>query len=713
MMRRHGTRRVQRGGRIASPWGWIVVCLVLSAGTWASTAAQEVIQPSPEAQAGALVIHPVLQRSLEGSPADAELVVWVLFRDKGLTSSQEAAALEELGRTMSKNVLLRRSRVRGVPMVDARDLPVHEPYLQAVQSLGAELRQRTRWLNGGSFDLTVGQLREVAQLPFIRELVPVARGRVDDSRAVEVVPLGDEAGEVDPDNGLEYGPSYGQLAELNVPAAHEAGFSGAGVQVMMLDTGFFKDHEVFENTILLSEWDYVFGDGNVQNEPEDDDSAHNHGTASWSVCGGFKSGTLIGPAYGASFHLAKTEDIRSETQAEEDNYVAALERADSLGVWVTSASLSYLEFDDGEGYEYPDLDGDTAVITRAVDIAASKGILCANSMGNAGPEPGSLWTPADADTMLAAGAVDSLGEITSFSSRGPTFDGRIKPELVARGLDVYLASAPSGGYTHGGGTSFSCPLLSGCATLVLEAHPEWGPVEALEALKMSADNSDSPDNDYGWGRPDVYDAIFSQTPIFPLPFSLCSPPDGMEPPLPVRLVWQSSEDLDSGIAPLYTVVIQEAGSDDPPFVHEGIADTSYLPPDPLSPGTEYEWKVFAVDEDGHERQSRRTRTFIMPSGASVGDPVAVVSGPGLVVWPNPSSGGVSMRLAGTAGAGERLRVTVFSPSGRQLLSRDLNSFSWMWDGRDAVGRPVPSGIYWIRLTERGRRLAEARWVKLR
>jgi hypothetical protein len=718
------TRRVQHG------CGWAIgILLALSTlmtagalpqGDTSELAGESAGEPAGTSPADPPKIHAVLERSLAESSADREWTVWVLFRDKGLTAGERAAALEEVGRTMSAGVKARRSRVRGVPLMDSRDLPVHEPYLRAVRSLGGKLRQRTKWLNGGSFVLTVAQLREVAKLPFVRELIPVARGEPDVEKynspgtSNPMTPTGGVADDIDPGDELDYGPSLGQLTELNIPLVHEAGFSGAGVHVMMLDTGFFKEHDAFAQTILVSEWDYVFGDGNVQNEPEDHESAHSHGTATWSTFGGFDPGNIVGAAYGASFHLAKTEDIRSETQVEEDNYVAALERADSLGVWITSASLSYLIWDDGTYYEYEDLDGDTAVITRAVDIAASKGILCVNSIGNTGPSPGSLWTPADADTIIAAGAVDSLGQIVEFSGRGPTYDGRIKPELVARGLDVWRAKA-SGGYTHSGGTSYSCPLLGGSATLVLEAHPEWGPVEVIDALKMSADNSGSPDNDYGWGRPNVLEAIFSQTPIYPFPFSLVSPPDSLEAELPVNLVWESSQDLDSGEAPLYTVVIRELESGDPPIIYEGIADTSFVVPGPLSAGAVYEWKVVAVDEDDHERPSRETWAFVMPvaSGSVSLDPVASVSGPMLMLWPNPSSAGVSMRLSGAAAMGEPIRVTVFSPSGRRLVARDVAGSSWSWDGRDGAGRPVPSGIYWIRVSRQGEHVAESRWVKLR
>jgi subtilisin family serine protease len=666
------------------------------------------------------VLHPVLRSILDGSPGDREVVAWVLFRDKGLDPQAEALSLDRVRREMPEAVRARRERVDGVPLVDARDLPVHEPYIEAVIEMGGRLRHPTRWLNGGSFVLALDALRSVARLPFVREIRPVARGRTSDERIAGPVLQGPGGGDppaegLDYGAGLPYGPSRGQLEELNIPPVHAAGFSGAGVPVMMLDTGFFKDHDAFANTALVSEWDFVFEDGNTQNEDGDHDSSHNHGTSSWSVCGGYDPGIIIGPAYGAPFHLAKTEDIRSETQAEEDNYVAALERADSLGVWVTSASLTYFAFDDGFSYEYEDLDGDTAVITIAVDIAASKGILCVNSIGNYGDEPGSLRTPADADTIIAAGAVDSLGTIALFSSRGPTYDGRIKPELVARGLDVWLAIASEGpdGYSGGNGTSFSCPLLSGAAALVLEAHPEWGPVDVIEALKASGDWAHDPNNDYGWGRPNVLEAIFSETPVFPLPFSLVSPDDGAEPVLPLTLVWEASQDLDSGVPPLYEVWIREAGTEDEPFVHEGLSDTSFVVPDILYPGVVYEWRVFAVDGDQHERPSREIRTFTMPSGAGVGDSPLVPASLRLALWPNPSPSGLSLRLSGSRWLDSPKTVTVLSVTGRAVVRRVMRGSAWSWDGRDDTGRAVPSGIYWVRVDDGAGVARSSMWVKLR
>ena len=270
-------------------------------------------------------------------------------------------------------------------------------------------------------------------LPFVSRIRPVAHG-VAQSINPRISPDGRPLETTLPAQGPQptgpapYGPSYGQLNEIGVPAVNALGYTGNRVKLMMIDTGFRKDHHVFRQARILAERDFVFHDGDTQNQPEDYWWQHYHGTGTWAVLGGYDPGHIVGPAYGATFVLSKTEDTRSETEVEEDNYVAALEWADSLGVKVTSASLGYLCFDDGFCYNYPLKDGHHPVISEAIEIAAGRGICCVNSMGNGGPDRGTITTPADAESLIALGAVDSLNQIAWFSSRGPSDDGRIKPE---------------------------------------------------------------------------------------------------------------------------------------------------------------------------------------------------------------------------------------------------------------------------------------------
>ncbi|MCK4427945.1 MAG: S8 family serine peptidase, partial [candidate division Zixibacteria bacterium] len=180
-----------------------------------------------------------------------------------------------------------------------------------------------------------------------------------------------------------------------------------------------------------------------------------------------------------------------------------MEWADSIGADVISSSLCYIDW-----YTYSDLDGNTAVTTQAADIAAERGIVVCNAMGNSGPGSGTLMAPADADSILACGAVNSSGYLASFSSRGPSFDGRTKPEVCARGVSTRCASPYNlNGYTTASGTSLSTPLIGGCAALILSARPYWTPMQVREAMMMTASRATYPDNNYGWGIPDLLAAI--------------------------------------------------------------------------------------------------------------------------------------------------------------------------------------------------------------
>src|SRR5256712_6106053 len=225
------------------------------------------------------------------------------------------------------------------------------------------------------------------------------------------------------------------------------------------------------------------------------------GPASWALFAGGGGGRLHGIARGAQFLLAKTEDIRSETRVEEDNYVAALEWADSIGVDIVSSSLGYLSFDDGSGYTPSQLNGDVAVTSVAADAAAQRGILVVTAAGNGGPAFRTLVTPGDADSVLTAGAEDSLGQIAGFSSRGPTADGRVKPDLRAPGVLVCALGGGAGAARRLSGTSFATPLLAASAALLKQIHPDLGPIALRGALKAYATNRATPDSTRGWGRP--------------------------------------------------------------------------------------------------------------------------------------------------------------------------------------------------------------------
>ncbi|MFH1700669.1 MAG: S8 family serine peptidase [Candidatus Zixiibacteriota bacterium] len=431
--------------------------------------------------------------------------IWVFFTDKNISTKDEFDKLAA-SVTLTDNARNRRAKV-GLDKITFGDLQVSSDYIGRVESLGGKLRKSSRWLNAASFEISLDLVDAINNLPFVSKVRPVLEYirepvKIDLEHKDPIIPNGLQSSYY-----LDYGQSLDQLVQINVPAVHEKGYNGQGVIVAMFDTGFRKDHEAFADAFntgrVLAEWDFVFNDGNTQNEVNDAQNQHNHGTYTWSTLGGAKEGILYGPAYGASFILAKTEDVRSETQVEEDNWVAAVEWADSIGADVISSSLAYIDW-----YVYADVDGETAVTTIAANLATSYGIVVANSMGNEGPGPGSVLPPSDAFEILAVGAVDSHGYIAGFSSRGPTYDGRIKPEVCARGVATFCAS-PSGttAYTTANGTSLSCPLAGGSAAVLLSARPGFTPQLIRRALIETASQSNTPDNDYGYGIIDLGSAI--------------------------------------------------------------------------------------------------------------------------------------------------------------------------------------------------------------
>ncbi|RLC48858.1 MAG: hypothetical protein DRI23_10050 [Candidatus Cloacimonadota bacterium] len=301
----------------------------------------------------------------------------------------------------------------------------------------------------------------------------------------------------------DYGPSFGQLQLSDVPAVHSKGITGEGILIGVLDTGFdWKNHESLVNTNVVAEYDFVFKDSTTANDTNDVGNQHNHGTLVLSIIAGQKDSSLIGAAFGSDFILAKTEDVRSETHVEEDNYAAALEWMEGYGVDVTSSSLGYSIFDPSTfSYTYRDMDGKTTIVTRAAELSFNRGVVTVTSAGNEG---NSSWfyitAPADGINTLGIGAVDNINEVAGFSSRGPSSDGRIKPDVAAQGVGVYGASAGIfNGYVYRNGTSVAAPIASGIAALLLSAHPHLLNSQVRNILFETSDNSRSPNFERGYG----------------------------------------------------------------------------------------------------------------------------------------------------------------------------------------------------------------------
>lgn len=467
-----------------------------------------------------------LSSVLQRSSAEDQVVAWVLFADKGSSEAYTAAVLRSV---VSPRSFLRRLKSRTIESaVDYTDLPVEHRYVQQVASQVAQVRQVSKWFNGVSVVATKLQLAELESLPFVRSLELVARFKRDKS-IEEITPTPAEVPltRSKTTSSIDYGQSFAQLNLINVPAVHEMGNYGQGVIVGVFDNGFrLLEHEAFDTlrTRIVGTYDFV--DHKVSVVPRNTDAGFGaHGIVTLSALAGYKPGQLVGPAFGASFILARTENDSSETPFEEDNWVAAIEWADSIGVDVTSTSLGYLTYDSPfASWTWQDMDGNTTRITRAADMAVSKGIVVVNSAGNNGfnSAHNTLNAPSDGDSVLSIGAATIDGQRAGFSSIGPTTSNppRIKPDLMAQGVTVRCASWTTPNlYAYSQGTSLACPLAAGVAALLLSAKPTASPLEIADAMRRTASRANAADNLYGWGIINARSAVTSLTGIKPLPTS--------------------------------------------------------------------------------------------------------------------------------------------------------------------------------------------------
>jgi serine protease AprX len=456
-----------------------------------------------------------LREHIQREGVETIRTVWIFLDNKG---PDPEAALDAAEAALSPRSRLRRMRSVRLPdaLVDHYDIPVFQPYVARIRPLVRRIRHTSRWLNAVSVEVRGRSLEELSALPFVRHLDVVGSYSWREPVSSPLYPSDAPIRSVSR-HSLDYGDSLNQLAQMRVPELHDMGLSGKGILICMLDAGFNTlDHEALDHLDILATWDFVNNDPLVFDETGQMGNG-NHGTETLSTIAGYQPGTLIGPAYQASFLLGKTENTEWERHLEEDHWVAGAEWADAQGADIISSSVGYsVQFTDGEAdYSWQEMDGRTTIITQGANIAANRGILILNSAGNEGDRPfpvNSLIAPSDSEYVLAVGAVGPFGSRVGFSSVGPTADGRIKPDIMAQGYRV-VSAVPNArdAYALVDGTSFSCPLAAGAAALVLEANPTWSNLDLIQALKSTAGSADNPDNKKGWGIVDAAAAVGYET----------------------------------------------------------------------------------------------------------------------------------------------------------------------------------------------------------
>ncbi|HSP86587.1 MAG TPA: S8 family serine peptidase, partial [Ignavibacteriaceae bacterium] len=479
-----------------------------------------------------------LKLKLAETEQNSEVLVWVYFKDKGM--NQDSYFNNPLSVVSEKSLKRRAKVLEENKLITFEDLPLSTSYLNEIKNSGLKIRHSSKWLNAVSGYINKNLVQNLSRFSFVDKIDMVFSFKKSNEPVEENSQITKQPTQpLNKPLSFNYGESFTQLQQINVPAVHDLGFTGQGVTICVMDAGFNRlTHQAFNNMDIIAAWDFVNGDANVGDEGDMGEGSH--GTQTLSTIGGFFEGQLIGPAFNASFILAKTENTESETTLEEDNWIAALEWADSIGVDVTSTSLGYLDqyTPPYTGYTWEDMDGNTTIITIGADLAVARGIVVVNSAGNEGNDPShnTLGAPADGDSVIAVGSVNSSGNRSSFSSVGPTVDGRTKPDIMAMGSNVYVASPWSNTqYTNSNGTSFSCPLAGGVAALILCVNPNLTPMQVRDAMRLTASNHLSPNNQMGWGVLDALDAIN----YFPLPVELISF-TGISEGNKVKLEWSTA-----------------------------------------------------------------------------------------------------------------------------------------------------------------------------
>lgn len=399
---------------------------------------------------------------------------------------------------------------RGIA-IDSLDYAVSPVYLDSIKSLGAKVLHTSRWMNGATIEASSETIEAIRQYSFVDTIYTTRL--TNDSFGIHSVSLRKRV-TVTNDNMLDTQPlnSDGQLQLMNLTPLHKEGYKGQGIRIGIADGGFY--HADSLASLPREQW---IGYADLTDCQHDFFTQEgNHGTLCLSAIVGQKI-NYQGTATQAEYFLFRTEEHYTESPKEIDNWVAAIEMADSLGLHIVSTSLGYTSFDDEQfNFAYSDMDGQTSRGAQAAAIATRKGMLLVTAMGNDGARAWRyLSTPADADSILSVGAVNREGQIANFSSYGPSADGRIKPEVCAVGEGTCLINPANDALIASNGTSFACPLVAGMAACLWSALPEASNMEIREMIIRSCDRYDLPHEQYGYGIPNAWEAYTAATTDLP------------------------------------------------------------------------------------------------------------------------------------------------------------------------------------------------------
>jgi len=498
---------------------------------------------------------------------------WIRFTDKD-NSPYSINIPEEF---LSQKAIDRRT-IQGISIVE-NDLPVNPSYVTAVINTGATLLNISKWFNSVTV-YTDDPLVLVAinALPIVLSISKNSLSNIVaeeksakpffENETISKIPEENLIKGTTSGQSYDYGQAYNQINMVNGIPLHDLGLDGAGMIIAVLDAGFLNVDEIEAfDSLWLNNQIIGYKDFVSPFAPDIFDS-HYHGTMVLSTMGANLPTEMVGTAPKADYWLLRSEDGTTEYLIEELNWASAAEYADSLGADIINSSLGYTTYDDPtQDHTYEDMDGNTTPITIAADLAASKGILVVNSAGNSGNNSWHyIGAPADGDSVFTIGAVNSSGNYASFSSTGPTYDGRIKPNVVAQGQGSTVISAYTGNVTSGNGTSFSSPITAGMVACLWQAYPDKKNTEIMEAIQQSATQAINPDSLLGYGIPDYFAA-----------HTVLSVPVIHAINLDIKVFLEgpfNGTDMDPDLNPILPL-IQSYGN--PPFNYTGMEEVDEIP----------------------------------------------------------------------------------------------------------------------------------------
>jgi subtilisin family serine protease len=599
--------------------------------------------------------------------------------------------------------------------LDSTDLPVTPAYLVAIGSIsGVTILNVSKWLNAVCIQTSgISPLTAVQQLPFVQATAGLAArtliGPVTDkfTESQRITPLPEyEAKQVKLDGDFyNYGGSAGAEIKLHKGEfLHNIGLSGKGLQIAVLDGGFFNYNSlrafdsVNRNGQIISTWDFVSRNATVNDD-------HPHGMQCLSTMAAHIPGQFVGKAPQASFHLFRTEDVNSEYPIEEFNWVCGAERADSAGADLISSSLGYYDFDDPSfNYTYGQLNGNTSIAVRGADQAAKKGLLVFNSAGNEG---NSAWrnivTPADGDSVLAIGAVNTMGNVGSFSSYGPAPSGRIKPDLASVGVSAVVQGSNNNIGTANG-TSFACPNMAGLSACLWQGFPEFNNMKIAEALKRSGSRFTNPDDRVGFGIPDLRKAfgwLLTEYATMNAQATNCS----------INITWKSKDvqsmryELQRKLPgePSYTTLQQIA-----PAAGLTLRNSNYQYTDRIliNPTGAISYRVIQwIDTAAATKESILLESISL----LLSDPCVTSLETSIQVFPNPASSNARL-VVNYAGTTPLLWVAISDMTGR-ILSRYQVPLRTTVSSSDLPLQSYSKGTYLITVWEEDKKIGSVKLVK--